>query len=295
MSNSNLQIVLNQFDLYKVLKLTSNATPSQIKKSYYELAKIYHPDKGGDKKKFYIISVAYKVLYDSQRREAYDEKYYNSGKNKRTLEDLQDEYKKELKSKVQIEKLDMTKKDAKKKFNEAFQKNKDVESDYIYDVEDKIIEKDMSSYLKSNVEIKNYLSQNVNLFRGSYFDTETFNEVFHDVKEDYMKEEPVKDVICYNQSGQQLIRSYGGLREDGRLERFESDIPKEYIDINSKLKSVNIQDYRMREKKHQMRVESESARVMNQKVNDLQFQRSIKINPQSSDEVQDEYLNSFDF
>jgi len=37
-------------DYYKVLNLTSSATPEEIKKSYKELAKKYHPDvnKGKD-------------------------------------------------------------------------------------------------------------------------------------------------------------------------------------------------------------------------------------------------------
>jgi len=41
-----------------------NATPTNIKKNYLKLAKIYHPDvyKGVDKNRFLKIQEAYKVL-----------------------------------------------------------------------------------------------------------------------------------------------------------------------------------------------------------------------------------------
>ena len=39
-------------DLYKILEIKPTATESDIKKSYYKLAKIYHPDVYNDPKKF---------------------------------------------------------------------------------------------------------------------------------------------------------------------------------------------------------------------------------------------------
>ena len=32
-------------DLYEILKINNNATTEEIKKAYYKLAKMYHPDK----------------------------------------------------------------------------------------------------------------------------------------------------------------------------------------------------------------------------------------------------------
>eukprot|EP00560_Eucampia_antarctica_P002794 CAMPEP_0197836832 /NCGR_PEP_ID=MMETSP1437-20131217/30178_1 /TAXON_ID=49252 ORGANISM="Eucampia antarctica, Strain CCMP1452" /NCGR_SAMPLE_ID=MMETSP1437 /ASSEMBLY_ACC=CAM_ASM_001096 /LENGTH=587 /DNA_ID=CAMNT_0043443329 /DNA_START=75 /DNA_END=1838 /DNA_ORIENTATION=- len=62
---------------YDALKVDPSATTSQIKHSYYKLARQYHPDKIGaeDKDavhKFQEISEAYNVLSDTELREEYD-------------------------------------------------------------------------------------------------------------------------------------------------------------------------------------------------------------------------------
>jgi len=61
---------------YTVLDLPTDCTLEEIKKSYKQLAKIFHPDKnqsdGGAK--FKSISEAYKTLSDSEKRAEYDER-----------------------------------------------------------------------------------------------------------------------------------------------------------------------------------------------------------------------------
>jgi DnaJ family protein C protein 9 len=48
------------------------ATEEQIKKAYRKLALKYHPDKGGDVKKFQALSIAHAVLSDPEKRRVYD-------------------------------------------------------------------------------------------------------------------------------------------------------------------------------------------------------------------------------
>jgi curved DNA-binding protein len=64
-------------DLYRVLGLTREATPDQIKKAFRKLAKQHHPDRNpGDPKaqqRFVEVSRAFEVLSDPERRAAYDE------------------------------------------------------------------------------------------------------------------------------------------------------------------------------------------------------------------------------
>jgi len=61
---------------YDVLDLDRDAAPEEIKAAYYELARQYHPDVTSNDpekaKQFGVISQAYRVLSDPQRRHQYD-------------------------------------------------------------------------------------------------------------------------------------------------------------------------------------------------------------------------------
>ena len=58
---------------YDVLGVKKNATQDEIKKSYRELCKKYHPDRtGGDDTKIKEINEAYAVIGDEQKRKEYD-------------------------------------------------------------------------------------------------------------------------------------------------------------------------------------------------------------------------------
>ena len=59
-------------DYYKILGVSKNATDAEIKKAFHKLALVNHPDKGGDKEKFQKISIAYEVLSDPDKKNAYD-------------------------------------------------------------------------------------------------------------------------------------------------------------------------------------------------------------------------------
>jgi len=63
-------------DFYEILGVEKTATKAQIKKAYRKLAKIHHPDKGGDEDVFKNISKAYEVLTDPDKRERYDRGEY---------------------------------------------------------------------------------------------------------------------------------------------------------------------------------------------------------------------------
>lgn len=60
-------------DYYQILGVPKNSTQEEIKKAYRRLAHQFHPDKGGDEKKFKEINEAYGILGDDKKRAQYDQ------------------------------------------------------------------------------------------------------------------------------------------------------------------------------------------------------------------------------
>ena len=68
---------MSKRDYYEVLGVNKSADESEIKKAYRKLAMKYHPDRNqGDAEaeaKFKEASEAYSILYDKEKRSAYDQ------------------------------------------------------------------------------------------------------------------------------------------------------------------------------------------------------------------------------
>ncbi|MEJ2615679.1 MAG: DnaJ domain-containing protein [Ignavibacteriaceae bacterium] len=75
-------------DYYEDLQISSNADQETIERVYRLLAKRYHPDNSitGNNEKFNIITTAYNVLSDSDKRAAFDGK--NEGVRNQKLKTL---------------------------------------------------------------------------------------------------------------------------------------------------------------------------------------------------------------
>ena len=61
-------------NFYAVLRIAPSSTVEDIKTAYRELAKKFHPDRGGDPRMFCDIQEAYDVLSDEKLRSSYDER-----------------------------------------------------------------------------------------------------------------------------------------------------------------------------------------------------------------------------
>lgn len=60
-------------DYYSILGVSRTADADEIKKAYRKLARMHHPDAGGDEAKFKEINEAYEVLSDDKKRKMYDQ------------------------------------------------------------------------------------------------------------------------------------------------------------------------------------------------------------------------------
>ncbi|CAE7948320.1 hypothetical protein FNF27_06624 [Cafeteria roenbergensis] len=73
MSGKLLDSTYGTRDLYEVLGVARDAGAGAIRKAYLRAALKVHPDKeGGDADKFRALTLAYEVLHDPERREAFD-------------------------------------------------------------------------------------------------------------------------------------------------------------------------------------------------------------------------------
>jgi curved DNA-binding protein len=71
-------------DYYEDLQVSPNADLETIERVYRLLAKRYHPDNNqtGNSEKFNIITSAYKILSDAEKRAAFDAKYEDARKQR---------------------------------------------------------------------------------------------------------------------------------------------------------------------------------------------------------------------
>jgi curved DNA-binding protein CbpA len=69
-----------KIDPYKILNMSKNYDKNSLKKSYLKMATKYHPDKGGDPKKFKIVTLAYRILL-KKLEERDSDKIHNDLKN----------------------------------------------------------------------------------------------------------------------------------------------------------------------------------------------------------------------
>ena len=66
-------------DYYTILNISRDASKSDIKKAYVQLARSSHPDKDSSNTGFWKINEAYKTLSDPNLKKEYDEKYSDPG------------------------------------------------------------------------------------------------------------------------------------------------------------------------------------------------------------------------
>lgn len=81
-------------DYYSILEAWPTSSIDDIKKNYFRLAKLYHPDVAGDipenRERFKLVNEAYSILSDSQKRYEYDEELRKSNQRHRSAVAIQE-------------------------------------------------------------------------------------------------------------------------------------------------------------------------------------------------------------
>jgi curved DNA-binding protein CbpA len=188
MSNqeNNLQTVFNNYDLYNVLGLDKKCELSAIKRKYYELSRECHPDKGGDAEKFYIINIAYKILYNEENRKKYDAEFHRDKFDKiKEDEDVDIDYK-DLKIEIDDSILDKLKRDFNKTYEEMVKKQ-------FLEFRERPISENLKEYNRVDSEIKASLAKQKKINPGkihSYFE-----------KKNEEKQSTSTEIMPFNQLG----------------------------------------------------------------------------------------------
>lgn len=179
-------MVGNTVNLYDVLNLSNDCTRKDIKSSYRELAKEFHPDRpSGDAEMFELVTHAYNVLANPKTRQEYDNLYKLSKESTSDHFSLKQGYD----SHSSAEKSSFVKK-SKKEMESDFKKvydDMDRKHKYKRDKDDKAIGSNdfdkMARDLKLAREQEDIENIHEKIFEDGRFDLGKFNAAFDSIKD----------------------------------------------------------------------------------------------------------------
>lgn len=156
-------------DLYSLLELTEDFTDEELENNYKRLRKVYHPDKGGDSKKFIELKIAYKVLSDPERK-----KKYKSSLAK-TFTELKSDYSVPLSYEKITDEAIITFKDKSKKWNDKWDEKLNETVD-----QNKSVSLALKDLIKTrNIDNKNLIKNESSENFSKQFNSNTFNYLFN--------------------------------------------------------------------------------------------------------------------
>lgn len=222
-------------DPYAILQIEKNATPDQISKAYRAIAKVYHPDKGGNAEMFRILTEAYQTIINQigGSTSAGNRGYTSNGRGSYTREDPEVPNRGNLSAREYS--MD--------RFNQNFRENqRGGEVDFVYGVDDTDFQpRNLADYKRQRDSVREDLDNMKPLFnQGMGFNQNVFNQMFEKLKKQNGEEEtsmiPYSEpraMVSQNQIGFSNLNPHSGLVS--RHDISTSDLTKNYCDLNQEL------------------------------------------------------------
>ena len=185
---------IDNVDLYAILDIPRDADSDIIKKQYRNLAKKYHPDKGGSNNLFALLTYAYNILSNDSLRLEYNRKFEIQDIEKKNHIKLKDSFMKSIDG-LQHNNVD----DAKKEFKKN---NKNLDKKHNFNrknINDKISSTDINKVIKE-LELSRE-QDDIECIKDPIFNNDNFNlNKFNVLFNENNKKEIIeyKDPIAYN-------------------------------------------------------------------------------------------------
>ena len=276
--NTNINL-----DPYAILQIDHEASIEDIKKAYYAIAKVYHPDKGGNNEMFRILTQAYELIM-SRVSQSNNQSRTNSNTST-TREEI------DIPMRGNI--MDMRGSSfSSDKFNEQFSGNMNLDSDFVYGVNESDYKpRNLADYRRERDSISMDLENMKPLFnKGHGFDKNVFNRIFDKYKR--KQDQDHTSLIKYDEPqamvGMNAI-SFSNLNPHmGQMSRSDiitGDLSRNYCDLNDNNdnffqhpSTLTPDDYsRLRNKPDVTEIGKLSTRDMKERMNE--YQRSNIVIP----------------
>lgn len=178
---------------YKTLKISSDVSDDELKRAYYFICSIYHPDKGGNKQTFDAYQRAYKTIINHRKNgcigmgNVIAPSDFTSMKNRNNdIPISHDKYRFDP-NQFKQSTADGTRFDN-DKFNNNFTENVQSTEDYTYGVDDSgSHERNKAIYEQEHSKVTSQAENIKPMFGGSGFNNNTFNKVFEHMQKKYKK------------------------------------------------------------------------------------------------------------